>query len=171
MYIKRNVRKIPSKVTKKVQEKLEELAFLLEPYLLSLSSAERQDLSTIEEKPLKFLVLSHRLASEYPSLFPDFVDAEAFGEEFSKFNELSLFAKKINCLKDKINDTEMLAGNRALDFALSFYNTIKIAARREIPGTLVVYEDLKPNFPSKSKRRRKPRAEKDEGQLDLFENY
>jgi hypothetical protein len=143
---------------------------MLAPYLISLSPHERHGLAKIEERTFKFLELSQRLTLEYPELFPDFMQVLVFRKEFSSAYDLSLFARKISVLKDRISDTETLSGNRALDFAIDYYNTIRMAARRDIPGTRIIYEELKQIFPVKKQSRRKPKSKEDFRQPELFES-
>ena len=152
---RRVARKIPAEIMENAQIKLSEIISMLEPYLVTLSPPERQALGRMKEGSLKFLELSHGLAVEYPDLFPSFMKAAVFGEEFSAVHELAAFSSKINTLRDSISDTEILAGNRALEFAMAFYNTVKIAARRDLPGAKVILEELKPKFPSGRRRQRR----------------
>ena len=163
---KRVVKKIPAEVILNTLHNLDDLINLLEPYLLILTPGERDALVKIGDGSFRFLELSHELAVDYPDLFPAFMQAAVFKEEFSTANELWSIINKINKLQEKINDTEMLAGNRALDFAIAFYQTVKIAARRDIPGARVIYEELKPRFPTK--RQRQQKIIKDERQPELF---
>ena len=163
---KRAFRKIPVDVIQIARQKLDEIINLLGPYLLTLTPGERQALVKIGDESFKFLRSSHELAVDYPDLFPAFMQAAVFKEEFSTVNELWGFISKINNLRDDINDTEMLAGNNALEFAIAFYHTVKIAARRDIPGARIIFEELKPKFSIKKKTRQK--VINDEGQRELF---
>ena len=163
----RSIKKIPEDVLQRIQLKLDEMIDLLKPYLVVLTSEERQALTKIEEETYRFLEMSHGLAVDYPDLFPSFMKAAVFGENFSTVTELSGFANKLNNFRDSISDTEMLAGNHAMEFALAFYHTVKMAARRDIPGAKVIFEELKPRFLSRKLKRRKA-APGDGRQLELF---
>jgi hypothetical protein len=161
-------KKIPRTVLLEAQSKLDEVIKMLEPYLVSLNSPERQALVKIETESIGFLKISHELAFEYPELFPTFMEKSIFREGYLTTHELWLLINKINKLREGIDDTELLVGNRVLDIAIAFYNTIKIAARRDIPGAKVIYEELKPALPARKRKRRK--AVEDERQPELFES-
>ena len=148
--------------------KLDELMNLLQPYLVVLTPPERLALFKMGEECFDFIKQSHELAVDYPELFPEFKKAAIFSEAFFIVHELWILIKKINHLRDIINDTEMLAGSYAFEVAMAFYNTIKIAARHDIPGAKVIYEDLKPKFPVK--KRKKAKAVKDKRQPELFDD-
>ena len=158
--------KIPREKLKYALQKLDEIVKLLEPYLLMLTPGEREALVKIGEESFRFLELSHEIAVNYPDLFPTFMQTAVFKEEFSTVNELWSFVNKINNLKDRINDMKMMAGNHALEFAITFYHTVKLAARHDIPGTKMIFDELKPKFPANKKKRRKP--QNNDRQLELF---
>ena len=168
--IKKTIKKIPADVFKSAQLKLYELVKIFEPYLVALTHEERRVLAKNGTGSFEFVKLSHELAVEYPELFPSFIKTAIFQEEFFTAHELFIFAKKIEQLKNNLNDMEMLAGSRALDVALTFYKTVKIAARRDIPGARAIFEELKPAFPYRSRTRKKPRAAELDRQLELFES-
>ena len=166
---KKTIKKIPEDVLQKIQLKLDEMINLLQPYLVVLTAQERQALAKMEEETLKFLEISHGFAVEYPDLFPSFMNTAVFKEKFSAVHALSCFAGRLNNFRDHICDTEMLAGSHAMEVAMTFYQTVKMAARRDIPGARVIFEELKPRLPSRKLRTRKAAAE-DERQLELFES-
>ena len=168
--IKKTIKKIPADVFQNAQLKLNELVKMFEPYLVVLTPEERQTLTKNGTGSFEFVKLSHELAVEYPELFPSFIKTAIFREEFFTAHELFIFARKIEQLKNNLNDTEMLAGSRALDVAMTFYQTVKIAARRDIPGARTIFEELKPAFPYRSRKRKKRKSAEPDGQLELFES-
>ena len=165
---KKTIKKIPADVFHHAKSKLDEIGTLLAPYHVVLSPPEKNAMVKIGNDYFEFLKLSHGLAVDCPGLFPAFMKASLFREEFFAIRELWTVNSKIDQLKSNISDMEMLAGNYALDTAMTFYQTVKIAARRDIPGARVIFEELKPAFPCKRQRRLKPAEDRDEGQLELF---
>jgi len=123
----------------------------------------------METESIKFLEVSHGIALENSELFPTFIKTAVFREEFSTAHQLWLVVNKINQLKENINDTGMLAGNYAMETALIFYQTVKIAALHDIPGARVIYEELKPAFHSRKRSLRKVKLSKSEAQPELFD--
>jgi len=166
---RRTIKNIPAKILRDAQIKLDEVLCLLKPYLVALTQGEREALIKIESESINFLEVSHGIAAENPALFPTFMKMAAFREEFSTAHELWLFISKINQLKEDISDTGMLAGNYALETALAFYHTVKIAARHDIPGARIIYEELKPAFHSRKRKLRKANTAKNKAQPELFE--
>ena len=145
---------------------LDEITFLLKPYFIALTMSERRKFIKIGAGYIRFLELSHGIAVDYPEMFPSFLKVAAFRDEYSVTRELHKVSGKLDLLRNSVNDTEMLAGRHTLETALAFYNTVKIAARRDIPGARPIYEELKPALRSGIGRQRK--VEKDRRQPELF---
>ena len=145
---KRVVHNIPLSILRDAHLKLEEVINMLDPYLVALNPPERQGLARMGAESFEFIEVSYGLAVGNPELLPAFVDASIFGEDFSIAQELWSFTAKLDQLKDIINDAEMAAGNYGLEAALAFYNMIKIAARHDIPGARMIFEELKSRRPS-----------------------
>jgi hypothetical protein len=51
-----------------------------------------------------------------------------------------------------MDDTTMVADSEAYQFALIFYNSVKMAARQDIPGAKAFYEELKKRFPGPKRK-------------------
>jgi len=151
---KKVTNKIPLPVLKNARRKLDELMDMLAPYLVTLSPTERQPLVKMRADYLKFIDVSYGLALENPELFSGFFETVTFGEDFSAAHELLSFAAALNQLRDNMSDTEMAAGNCGLQAALAFYNTVKIAARHNIPGVRMIYEKLKSRRPLGRRKQR-----------------
>jgi len=147
-------KKIPAKVLHDAQLLLDQVISMLEPHLVALTQTERQVLVKMGADSFRFLEMSHEFAVEYPELFPAFTEVAIFKEEFFTARELWSFAAKLNRLRENMSDTGMAAGSHALETAMAFYHTVKIAARHDIPGARVIYEDLKSEFPSRCRQHR-----------------
>ena len=148
----RKGQKIPQKLLLAASLKMDELAKLLEPSLVSLSSAERKALGKTGAESIEFLELSYGISLGNPELFPPFLKLSSFEEKFISAYELSRLLNKIDNLRNGVCDTKDLIGNHAMENALAFYNTVRIAARRDIPGAGLIYEELKAAFPPRRKQ-------------------
>ena len=163
-------KKITDDALQNAQDALDDLYNLLKPCFVELTPAERRAYVKIGLETIKFLDLSHRIAVNNSGLFPDFLKISLFRKEFFMTNELWKLLIKLDKLREAINDTEILAGNFALDTALAFYNTIKIAARHDIPGTEVIYEELRSAYAPLKGGRQRAGKKKDTRQPELFED-
>ena len=153
---KKIINKIPAEVLQIVHRQLDEVTKMLEPHTMTLTQQERQALTGMKSDSMDFLELFHEFSRDFPELFTDYGDVEAFGNEFSITCDFKTLADKLNKLKDSINDTELVASGNAMESANVFFHTVKIAARRDLPCARAIYEELKPVFPSR--RCKRPKA-------------
>ena len=135
-------------VLQDARQKLEEALFILKPYILTLNAEERQPLEKLGIEHLTFIEKSYQLNLKYPEMIPEFFEKEIFTEEFFKARALLDISEKLDQIKEELRDTKLAAGNLGLRAAFAFYNTVKIAARHKIPGTAIIYEELKPIRPA-----------------------
>ena len=159
---------IPPEVLRKAQVKLDEASKVLKPHLVVLTPIERLAFRKSGPELIKFLELSHSLAIESPGLFPAFLNKEAFRDEYFTTCELWILVNKINQLGEHVSDTKMLSGNRTLEIAIAFYQTVKMAARRDIPGSREIFSELKSAFPPGTKKLKKIEEKNKDRQLELF---
>ena len=165
---KRLLLKIPPEVLYKARKKLDEIFKILRPHLVVLTPSERLSLRKTGCGFMNFLGLSHAFSVESPELFPAFMETEVFREEYFRTHELWTLVNVINQLREYVSDIEMLSESRTQETAMAFYQMVKIAARHDIPGARVVFDELKSAYPSANGGRRKQKREEDEGQLELF---
>jgi hypothetical protein len=105
------------------------------------------------EKTLSFMEKAHEFAVQNPNLCPPYLNMEAFNTDFADVHNLLTLNNVTLQLHEYTDDTAMTSGSEAYQAALVFYNSVKMAARQDIPGAKAVYEELRKRFPG---TRRKP---------------
>ena len=138
---------IPPEILDQAQAKIVEVATLLKPYLLALTTTEKQELPKMGPKTLNFVEKSHEYAHENPNLVPPYLEMGEFDTDFADAHGLWKLYNHVRQLQDGIADTQMTAGSEAFQSALIFYNSAKVATSQSIPGAKAVYEELKRRFP------------------------
>jgi hypothetical protein len=138
---------IPPDVLAQVQNLAQQANSLLLPYVTSLTPAERQSLPKMGEKTLSFVEKAHEFATQNPNLVPPFLDMAAFDVDFADAHNLWTVLLTSQQLHENLDDTAMVAGSEAYQMSLIFYNSVKMAARQDVPGAKAVYEELKKRFP------------------------
>lgn len=97
------------------------------------------------EKPKEF-------AQANPERCPSYYTASEFIEDFKEAHNLWTLRNFVMQLYQKLNDTLTLAGNQSYQKALKFYDTAKMTARQNVPGTRAVHEELTVRFPGRSRK-------------------
>ena len=164
-----NILKIPPCVLFCAKIKLDELEKLLEPYIVALSPNEEKTFIKMDAESMEFLKRSQSYAAGNVQLFPAFRDEALFKKEYFIAQELWTLTRRINHIYNCLYNMGTLAGNNALESAMAFYNTVKIAAKRDIPGAKAIFEDLKLSFRIKNRKRQKPGQQSGKSQPELFE--
>jgi hypothetical protein len=142
---------IPVDVVEDVKRRVTEIFNILHPYMIALTSEERQRLPKMGEKTLSFVSKAYELAQNNSNLCPSYFDMNEFRIDFEDATQLIALKTVINQVYEGIVDTETVAGSEAYQAALLFYDAAKTAAKKDIYGAKAVYEELKKRFPSRKK--------------------
>jgi hypothetical protein len=143
---------IPADVLAQIQNLLKQADSLLQPYVTSLTPSERHAMAKMGEKTLSFVEKAYEFAVQNPNFVPPYLDMAAFDVDFTDAHNLWTVLLASQQVHENLDDTAMVAGSEAYQAALVFYNSVKVAARQDIPGAKAVYEELRKRFPSRHKR-------------------
>jgi hypothetical protein len=140
---------LPSEVVAQIEAKVAEIKQSM-PYLVGLSTKDRQSLNILGRKSTQFVQRAVDSVRQNPELAPSFLDAEALTSNYALYNSLLTILEPVQQLERMIADTMMVAGNLAYTDALDYYNTVKRAAKSNVPGAEAVSENLKTRFKKSS---------------------
>lgn len=143
---------IPKEVLDTVKQKITEINEALKPYVTALTPAERSDLAKLGDKTLAFVEKTKNYSTESPQLLPAYFDSAAFAIDYADYENLRPVVNLVEQTLHNVEDTMMLAGSEAYIASLSFYNSVKDAAKRDVPGAKAVYDDLRLRFPQASRK-------------------
>jgi hypothetical protein len=108
-------------------------------------------LPKMDEKTFSFVEKSYEFAVQNPHLCPPYLDMAVFNTDF---NLLALNNATLQ-LREATDDTAMTAGSEAYQASLVFYNSMKMAARQDVPDAKAVYEELWKRFPGTKRKNRR----------------
>lgn len=137
---------IPAEDLKKMIEAVNTLQTLSEKYLIALTPTERKGKLKMGDKSIPFVEKVIEYTKSNPKFVTEFMDVKALENDFKSVLELSNLLRPISQLLSGFSDTILLAGGEALSNALIYYNTVKQAAKNNVPGAKVIYEDLKKRY-------------------------
>ena len=126
--------------------KLTEITDLL-PFLINLTKDERVQLPKMGPASLAFDEQCASYMASAPNLVPPFVTAAEVTKDRNLRLVLADVLREARKLCEKLDDTLMLVGSEIWMADLSFYQTVRQAARRDVPGADTIYDDLKVRFP------------------------
>jgi hypothetical protein len=143
---------IPADVVSQVHTKLNEIKTLLKPFAITLTPLERRNILKMGEKSLAFVEKAHEFAVENPEFVPPFLNMQEFKVDYDDAHGLWTVLNDALQVYEMIDDTIMVAGSESYAAALVFYNSVKVAAEKDVPGAKAVYSELKKRFPGQKRK-------------------
>jgi hypothetical protein len=141
-------------------ESIAKLKTVLSPYLISLTSEERQQLPKMKDKTIGFVTKVIGYIPTNPEFAPPYLNTGELTKDLAAVNELNNYLNPLRQIVAGLDDTVMEAGSEAYVAALSYYNSVKQAAKTNVPNAKTIYEDLKQRFPGRSSKEETTEAAK-----------
>lgn len=129
--------------------KINEIKTLL-PFLINLTKQERIRLPKLGPASLAFDEHCASYMASSPNLIPPFVDPAEVTKDRDLRLALADIWRELRKLAEKVDDTLMQVGSEVWMADLSFYQTVRQAARRNVPSADTIYDDLRVRFPGVS---------------------
>jgi len=117
------------------------------PFLINLTPDERRRGLRQGDKSMAFVSKALEYASAHPNLVPPYLNVGEFQKDHDLREQLLHILREMNSLVEAIDDTVLALGREEFEQALIFYNSVKQAAKGNVPGTGSIYEDLAERFP------------------------
>ena len=137
---------LPSAEQKELQIGLEKIQNTLSKYLIALTPKEKQHLPKMSDGTLPFVEKSLAYSQSNKEYVPPYLDADELGRDVQAVEDLTVLYRSVKQLGSKLEDTILLAGSEAYVASLSYYNSVKMAAKLDVPGAKTIYADLKQRF-------------------------
>jgi hypothetical protein len=99
------------------------------PFLLSLTSDERNSFPKLTRENELFVEETIRSAESHKSVLPAYIHTEEMAKDLELFQQLGRIMVRLNYLHEKVKDTMHIAGAEALATALVTNNMFQIAAK------------------------------------------
>ncbi|AFL85271.1 hypothetical protein Belba_2728 [Belliella baltica DSM 15883] len=131
---------------------LEQVQSILAPYVIALTPDQRRTLPKMSDGTEPFVAKVVEYANDDPQFLPPFVDKGEFDKDWRAISGLLPLYRLCNQIADNLSDTTMLAGSEAYVSALSYYNSVKQAAKVNVPDAKAIYEDLRKRFNGQGRR-------------------
>ncbi|MGD8781239.1 MAG: hypothetical protein PVH88_20025 [Ignavibacteria bacterium] len=129
-----------------IKSAVDVLTAKLQPYLIALSAEERMQLPKMSYRTLPFAQKVMDYLDTNPEFASPFMNKEAFKIDMKSIEDLTAIFNPLNQILTNLDDTILLAGSEAYVAALSYYNSVKLASKMDIPDSKTIYEDLKTRF-------------------------
>ena len=141
---------IPEADLQAVKDALNTINSTLSPYLLALTPEQRKTIPKMSDGTEPFVGKVMDYATSDAQFVPPYMDVPEMKKDFDATSQLLPLLRMVEQLESNLNDTAMMAGSEAYVAALSYYNSVKMAAKMNVPGAKPIYDDLRKRFSKKS---------------------
>ena len=122
-------------------------AYNLFPVHLSLQESERKGGFKLGDKTSEFLEKGKFYMDQNPQFTPGFIDKTEAFRDANYAMKMMAISRKLNTILTEVDDMATISGSEALTAILSYYNSVKDAAKKGVPGAKAIYDDLAKRFP------------------------
>jgi hypothetical protein len=120
------------------------------PVHVSLDASERTGGFKLGDKTSEFLEKGKFYMNQAPQFLPGFVDKDETLKDANYALKMIAISRKMNTILTEVDDMATIAGSEALSSILSYYNNVKDAAKKGVPGAKAIYDDLAKRFPGRT---------------------
>jgi hypothetical protein len=115
-------------------------------FAVNLTPDERRTLSRLGDSRLAFVTKVMDYAQNNANLIPSYSSLTEANKDFALEARLRIVEELVNSLRELVDDTRLAVGHEVYDFSLAFYANAQEAAKRNVPGTDAIVNDLKQAF-------------------------
>ena len=117
------------------------------PFRVNLTPEERQSTPTLGTQRGGMDEAFSTAMAAHPELVPSFVDVPEMAKDRTLWLQLGEILQCASEVCEGIEDTHALIGSDIYMAYLSFYQNVRQAARRGVPGADAIYQNLRQFFP------------------------
>jgi len=144
--------KINSTDITSIKHALNALEKLLKPHLKALKVEERQQLPKMADGNLPFVEKAMDYAESDPEFAPKYLNIPEMRIDYNAVDLLTSFIRPLEQLVDNLSDSIVLSGSELYVSSLTYYKSVKQAAKTNVPGAKAIEEDLAKRFKHQVKR-------------------
>lgn len=150
---------IPPETLQAVKDALQQIQSMMAPYVVALTPEQRKEIPKVNDGTEPFMGKVVEYSAANAQFLPAYVSLAELQKDWNVFSEITPLLRTMDQIRDNLSDTAMLAGSEAYKGALSYYQSVKQAAKVNAPDAKAIYEDLSKRFMKQGKRTNSPSIE------------
>ncbi len=131
---------------------LENIAKIIEGKVVNLTPEERNQYGRIGNRTENWIEKVKRYMDGNASLIPNYISKPEYDKDYAARKTLQPRLNKLNAIVESLDDTQKLISTDLYTNSIAFYRNLKVAAQQNVPGSTVMYQDLKAQFPGPGKK-------------------
>lgn len=113
---------------------------------INLTPEQRQQYGRIAEQNKLFVNKAKTYMEHYPQIVPGFLDKVEFDKDFAAREQVEMRLQRLSSLTEQLSDTKTLLDHDNYHNAITFYRNVKYLSEENVPGSNVIYSDMKQFF-------------------------
>lgn len=131
-----------------IDQAIQTIETVLQGKTINLTPDQRQQYGRIAEQNKLFVNKAKGYMEQYPQHVPGFLDKTEFDNDFSARQQIENRLQRLSSLTEQLSDTKVLLDHDNYHNAITFYRNVKFLSGENVPGTNVIYDDMKQFFSS-----------------------
>lgn len=130
----------------KLDQALQTIDTVLSGKTINLTPDQRQQYGRIAEQNKLFVNKAKIYMEQYAQYVPNFLDKAEFDRDYIAREQVEQRLQLLDSITEQLSDTKVLLDHDNYHNAITFYRNMKFLSGENVPGTNVIYEDLKQFF-------------------------
>ncbi|MBI4834170.1 MAG: hypothetical protein HY811_05065 [Planctomycetes bacterium] len=119
--------------------------------VINLTPNERIRYASVSSEMAQWVQKCRNYMSQLPSIVPGYINLPELDADMHTRRDIGPRLRRAKAILESLDDTNLLLGSDVLTNCLAFYQSVKAAARANVPGSTGVYQDLAQQFPGRPK--------------------
>lgn len=150
---------IPASVFVAMTDDLIKATNEISPFGTTLTPKERRRILKANNKSLAFVKRTAEYSEREPQYLSSFFTTDELQGCTANIINLLAVEVQIGQLAQLVTSTRMQNGNKSFEAALNYYDNVKQAMERNVPGAEAIYKELSARFPHRKKKKPAPTVE------------
>jgi hypothetical protein len=135
-----------------IDQAIQTIEAVLSGKTINLTPEQRQQYGRIAEQNKLFVNKAKGYMEQYPQHVPGFLNKAEFDSDYTARQQVESRLQRLSSITEQLSDTKVLLDYDNYHNAITFYRNVKFLSGENVPGTNVIYDDMKqffvPSLPS-----------------------
>lgn len=129
-----------------IDQAIQTIESILSGKTINLTPEQRQQYGRIAEQNKLFVNKAKGYMEQYPQHVPGFLDKAEFDRDYTARQQIESRLQRLSSMTEQLSDTKVLLDHDNYHNAITFYRNVKFLSGENVPGTNVIYDDMKQFF-------------------------
>ncbi|MCD0480661.1 hypothetical protein LPB90_19635 [Chryseobacterium sp. LC2016-29] len=129
-----------------IDQAIQTIEGILSGKTINLTPEQRQQYGRIAEQNKLFVNKAKGYMEQYPQHVPGFLDKAEFDKDYAARQQIESRLQRLGSMTEQLSDTKVLLDHDNYHNAITFYRNVKFLSGENVPGTNVIYDDMKQFF-------------------------